>query len=69
LKVVQVFLLSGSGQGISVITRMIGMGAGANLYAWAKQHDFSDLMPLLRRAVWFTIPPYLFLVLAINGWF
>ena len=69
LEVTQVFLLSGSGQGISIVTRMVGMGAGASLFTWAKQHDFADIMRLLRRAVWFTVPPYLFLVLSINGWF
>ena len=40
IEVVQVFLLSGSGQGISVLTRMIGMGAGAGLFVWAKQRAF-----------------------------
>jgi len=69
IEVMQVFLLSGSGQGISVLTRMIGMGAGAGLFFWSKQHDFTDLIQLLRRAVWFILPPYLFLVLSINGWF
>ena len=69
IEVVQVFLLSGSGQGISVLTRMVGMGAGAGLFVWAKQHNFADLMWLLRRLVWFVSLPYLFLVLSINGWF
>jgi len=69
IEVVQVFLLSGSGQGISVLTRMIGMGAGAGLFVWAKQRDFADMKRLLRRVMWFTVLPYLFLVLSINGWF
>ena len=69
LEITQVFLLSGSGQGISIVTRMVGMGAGAGLFIWAKQHDFADRMRLLGRAAWLTIPPYLFLVLSINGWF
>ena len=69
IEVVQVFLLSGSGQGISVVTRMAGMGAGASLFVWAKQRDFADMIRLSRRVVWFTVLPYLFLVLSINGWF
>lgn len=69
IEVVQIFLLSGSGQGISVLTRMVGMGTGAGLFIWAKQHDFADITRQLQRVVWFTIPPYLFLVLSINGWF
>ena len=69
IEVVQVFLLSGSGQGISVVTRMIGMGAGVSLFIWAKQLKFSDLKRLLRRAVWLTVLPYIYLVMSINGWF
>lgn len=69
IEVVQVFLLSGSGQGISVLTRMAGMGAGASVFVWAKHRTFTDVTPLLRRAVWFTLLPYFLLVLSINGWF
>lgn len=69
LEVTQVFLLSGSGQGISVLTRMIGMGAGAGLFIWAKQHAFADLARLLKRVTGFAALPYVVLVLSINGWF
>jgi len=69
IEIVQVFILSGSGQGISVLTRMVGMAGGAGLFVWAKQKDSAGLLRLLRRAVWYTLPPYLFLVLSINGWF
>ncbi|TAK65173.1 VanZ family protein [Methylobacter sp.] len=69
IEVVQIFLLSGSAQGISVLTRMVGMGAGTSLFFWIKQHDFADIMRLLQRFVWFAVLPYLFLVLSINGWF
>ncbi len=69
IEIVQVFLLSGSGQGISVVTRMLGMGAGAGLFVWAKQSKPTDLLRLLRPAVWITILPYIVLVLSINGWF
>jgi len=69
IEVVQVFLISGSGQGLSVVTRMVGMGAGAGLYVWAKQRNLASTTQLLRRAVWITVLPYLFLVLSISGWF
>ena len=69
LEVTQVFLLSGSGQGISIVTRMIGMGAGASLFVWVKQHNFDDRIRFLRHAMWLAIPPYLYFVPAINGWF
>jgi len=68
IEVVQVFLLSGSGQGISVLTRMAGMGAGAGVFVWAKHRTIADITPLLRRAVWFTLLPYLLMVLSVNGW-
>jgi VanZ family protein len=69
IEVVQVFLLTGSGQGLSVLTRMVGMGAGAGLFVWAKQRGHADMKRLLRRILWFSIPPYIYLVLSINGWF
>ncbi|MCX7097238.1 MAG: VanZ family protein [Methylococcales bacterium] len=69
IETVQVFLLSGSGQGISVVTRMVGMGAGAQLLIWGQQRGIDTLKPLLRRAVWLALPLYLFLVLSVNGWF
>ena len=69
IEVVQVFLISGSGQGLSVVTRMVGMGAGASLYVWAKQHNLTSTTQLLKRVVWIAVLPYLLLVLSINGWF
>ena len=69
LEVAQVFLLSGSGHGISIVTRMIGMGAGASLFVWVKQHNVDDRIRFLRCAMWLAIPPYLYFVPAINGWF
>ncbi|MDO8844320.1 MAG: VanZ family protein [Methylicorpusculum sp.] len=64
----QVFLLSGSGQGLSVVTRMIGMGLGAVIFTQAKQLDFDELMHQLKKVIWFIVPPYVVLVLSINGW-
>lgn len=69
IEIVQIFLLSGSGQGMSVVTRMIGMGAGTALFIWTRQRDFTGLIGLARRVSWFAVPLYLFLVLSINGWF
>ncbi|PPD50173.1 MAG: hypothetical protein CTY16_02290 [Methylobacter sp.] len=69
IEMTQVFLISGNAQGLSVLTRMVGMGAGASLFAWAKQHDFGDIMRQLRRGVGMAVVPYLLLVLSVNGWF
>ncbi|NOU12350.1 MAG: VanZ family protein [Methylococcaceae bacterium] len=69
IEIVQVFLLSGSGQGVSVLTRMVGMGAGAGVFLWVKQHNIADIASLFRRGVWLAVLPYILLVLSINGWF
>ena len=66
---VQVFLLSGAGQGISVVMRMVGMGAGVSLFSWSEQFDTESKKRILRRFAGFTVLPYIILVLAINGWF
>ncbi len=63
----QVFLLSGEGQGFSVLTRMMGMAAGVRLFLWVKQQSFDDMVPLLQRAALFVIPVYLLMALSING--
>lgn len=67
IETVQIFLLSGSGQGISILTRMLGMGTGAFLFAWIKRQNFTAIMHLLKRIAWFAILPYLVFVLSING--
>lgn len=69
IEILQVFLLSGSGQGLSVLTRVLGMGLGASLWGWGKQLPLSELTALLRRLFWLSLLPYIGLVLAINGWF
>jgi VanZ family protein len=69
IEITQLFLLSGSAQGISVLTRMGGMAVGVYLYAWTKQHDIAVLMALIKRAAYYATVPYLLVVLAINGWF
>jgi VanZ family protein len=63
---VQVFMISGSGQGISLVTRMVGMGAGALLFAWSKHHDMVALARFLPRVAGYAVVPYLLLVLLVN---
>ena len=66
---VQVFLLSGAGQGISVVMRMVGMGAGVSLFSWTEQYDIESKKRILRRFAGLAVLPYILLVLAINGFF
>lgn len=69
IEIAQVFLLSGSGQGISIATRIAGLTAGTSIYQWTKRNKFSELMPHLRRSAQYLTLPYLVLIMSVNGWF
>ncbi len=66
LELIQVFLLSGSGQGLSIMTRMIGMGLGASLWMRFQTLDASATLGLLKRSLYLILPLYLLLLLAAN---
>jgi VanZ family protein len=67
LELIQVFLLSGSGQGLSIITRMIGMGLGASLWSRIQTLDVSVTLRYLKRSLTLIIPLYLLLLITANG--
>jgi len=67
IELIQVFLLSGSGQGLSIITRMIGIGLGASLWIRVQSYDAATLLKVLKGSLNIIIAIYLFLVLAANG--
>ena len=69
LELIQVFLLSGSGQGLSIITRMIGMGLGASLWSRIQTLDVSITLSYLKRSLYLIIPLYLLLLITANGEF
>jgi len=69
LELIQIFLLSGSGQGLSIITRMIGMGLGASLWIRIKAHNATIILSFLKRSLYLIIPLYLLLLIAANGEF
>ena len=66
---IQVFLLSGSGQGLSIITRMIGMALGASLWTHVQALDSAVILNFLKRSLILILPLYLLLVIAANGEF
>ena len=68
IEITQIFIYSGSGQGFSIITRMLGMAIGVAAYNFFSGRDLHALRPWLGRVVWLAIPPYVFAVAAINGW-
>lgn len=68
IELTQVFIYSGSGQGFSIITRMLGMALGVQVYGFFSGRDLQAFRPWLGRAVWLALPPYILAVAAINGW-
>ncbi|WP_031432751.1 VanZ family protein [Methylomarinum vadi] len=68
IETVQVFLVSGVSQGLSIFTRIIGMGLGGKLYnRLVLQHK---TLPTLNYRKYLTILliPYLLLIANLNGW-
>ncbi len=69
LELIQVFLLSGSGQGLSIITRMIGMGLGASLWTYTQALEPRVILNFLKRSLYLIVPLYLLLLIGANGEF
>ena len=67
IEITQVFLLSGSGQGLSVISRMIGIGLGTYLWSRFQSLDIANTLGILKKLLPLIIPVYLLLLIAANG--
>ena len=66
---VQLFIDSGSAQGISILTRMAGAGAGLLLHDKLPVPVLRGLKPYLRPAVVVASALYLIFLAALQGWF
>jgi VanZ family protein len=66
---VQLFLESGTAQGASVLTRMVGTGLGVLLYQELPLPTLRSLKSHLRPAVMLVFPLYLVALMALQGWF
>ncbi len=68
IETVQVFLVSGVAQGISVVTRVIGMGLGERIYR--KYQLRTTIFPVFdaRKPIVVLSIPYLLLLASLNGW-
>ncbi|QPK63662.1 VanZ family protein [Methylomonas sp. LL1] len=64
----QLFIFSGSAQGFSIVTRMLGMAAGVKAYSVFAALDSSTLKPWIGRVIGLALVPYIGVVAAINGW-
>lgn len=69
IEVAQFFVVSGVAQGLSVLTRAIGMLVGAELWKHRASLHFSALSAVLRRHLWLISLGYLVSLAAVNGWF
>lgn len=69
IEVAQFFVVSGVAQGISIITRTLGMLGGALLWQRRAALHFSTLAAALRRHTTVIAVLYMIALAAINGWF
>ncbi len=65
----QFFIASGVSQGISVLTRGLGMALGAAAYIHLSKFDSKTLVPYSRTSVGWLVAPYLLLLMSANAWF
>lgn len=68
IEIMQLFVVSGVSQGASILTRAVGMVLG--LWLWRSMgFGLSQVRPFFGTTVLGLAIPYLFLLLAANGWF
>jgi VanZ family protein len=65
----QTFLASGTGQGLSVLTRGAGMALGLAMYRVLRPEWLVEYRPHMKFIAFFTVPLYVVLLLALNGFF
>jgi VanZ family protein len=65
----QLFIYTGSSQGISVATRILGSYAGAMLWLHGRHIDENTLKVLLKRSTGILLPVYLLGIAGLTGWF
>lgn len=69
IEIAQFFVVSGVAQGISILTRTLGMLVGALIWQRREALHFSSLASAIRRHMLLTTTLYLIVIAAINGWF
>jgi VanZ family protein len=68
LEIAQFFIASGTSQGLSVLTRLVGVVAGVALSRYALGWTLEDAARWLRRFGTVLLLPYLLALLEVNGW-
>lgn len=69
IEMAQFFVVSGVAQGISILTRTLGMLAGAMLWRRRQTLHFLILAAVLRRHFLSIVVLYMIVLASINGWF
>lgn len=69
IETLQFFLASGVTEGISVLTRAVGVAAGLVLFNFAAEANFSRFRGYMRPAVLLLLPVYLLGLALLSGWF
>lgn len=65
----QAFLASGAGQGVSIITRGVGVASGLGIYRLLRREWLTEYRGHVKFVSLFALPLYLVLLLALNGFF
>jgi len=67
---IQLFLISGIAQGISILTRIIGMWLGAKIYTYTSllKKPLAFQVPDLRKYLLIATVPYFLLLAKLSGW-
>ncbi|MGY6276606.1 VanZ family protein [Methylomonas sp. MgM2] len=65
----QLFIYTGSAQGFSIVTRILGMAFGVKAYDYLVDINLKKLRPWLGVLVGFSCIPYVVILAAVNGWF
>ncbi|NOR69483.1 MAG: hypothetical protein GQ532_07280 [Methylomarinum sp.] len=65
---IQLFLISGIAQGLSILMRIIGFALGEKLYTNINFRRLYSHIPSLRKYLSIALIPYFFLLASLNGW-
>ena len=68
IEVIQLFLVSGIAQGLSIVTRVTGMGLGEKIYTLISQQKRLVIPIATRKYITIGFFPYLLALAGINGW-
>jgi VanZ family protein len=69
IEAAQLLIASGISQGISLLTRALGLALGVVLHRRARREWFLALQPIVAPALLMASVPYLLALMYINGWF